>query len=92
VLPLRRELGPPAHDVRGCGEQSTAKLPIFADAERFPHLRADACETCRRYLITVDLRKDPEAVPSWTSWWRSARPLRPGARLRQDLPNLMAIG
>src|SRR5262249_13086755 len=47
----------------GCGEQSSAKLPIFADAERFPHLRADACETCRRYLITVDGRKDADAVP-----------------------------
>ena len=47
----------------GCGEESTHKLPIFADAERFPHLRADACETCRRYLITIDLRKDSDAVP-----------------------------
>jgi formate dehydrogenase maturation protein FdhE len=47
----------------GCGESSTARLPIFADAERLPHLRADACETCRRYVITVDLRKDAEAVP-----------------------------
>jgi FdhE protein len=47
----------------GCGEQATNKLPIFADAERFPHLRADACERCRRYLITIDLRKEPEAVP-----------------------------
>src|SRR5262249_55921913 len=36
----------------GCGEHTIAKLPIFADAERWPHLRADACETCRRYLIT----------------------------------------
>ena len=25
---------------RRCGEQSTSKPPIFADAERFPHLRA----------------------------------------------------
>ena len=47
----------------GCGEETPDKLPIFADAERFPHLRADACETCRRYVITVDLRKDAEAVP-----------------------------
>src|SRR4029077_4708680 len=43
----------------GCGERSSAKLPIFADDERFPALRADACETCRRYLISVDGRKDP---------------------------------
>jgi FdhE protein len=47
----------------GCGEQSTAKLPIYADGDRFPHLRADACERCRRYLLAIDLRKDPLAVP-----------------------------
>ncbi len=46
-----------------CGEQATSKLPIYADAEQLSHLRADACESCRRYLITVDLRRDPEAVP-----------------------------
>ena len=47
----------------GCGERTSSKLPIFSDDERFPALRADACETCRRYLITVDGRKDPAAVP-----------------------------
>jgi FdhE protein len=46
-----------------CGERSTDKLSIHADAERLPHLRADACESCRRYLITVDLRVEPEGVP-----------------------------
>lgn len=47
----------------GCGERSSDKLPIFSDDERFPALRADGCETCRRYLISVDGRKDPAAVP-----------------------------
>jgi len=46
-----------------CGETSGAKMPILSDIELFPHLRIDACEICRRYLITVDLRKDPRAVP-----------------------------
>jgi formate dehydrogenase maturation protein FdhE len=46
-----------------CGERTTSKLPIFSDAERLPHLRADSCESCRRYLITVDLRRDSDAVP-----------------------------
>ena len=46
-----------------CGETSGAKMPILSDVELFPHLRIDACEICRRYLITVDLRKDPRAVP-----------------------------
>ena len=38
-------------------------MPVLADESRFPHLRADACDTCHAYLITVDLRKDPAAVP-----------------------------
>ena len=46
-----------------CGETTGAKMPILADFDHFPHLRIDACEICRRYLITVDLRKEPRAVP-----------------------------
>jgi len=46
-----------------CGETAGAKMPILADFDRFTHLRIDACEICRRYLITVDLRKEPRAVP-----------------------------
>jgi len=46
-----------------CGETAGAKMPILSDVDQFPHLRIDACEMCRRYLITVDLRKDPRAVP-----------------------------
>jgi hypothetical protein len=29
----------------------------------FPHIRIDACETCRRYLLNVDVASDPKAVP-----------------------------
>jgi hypothetical protein len=29
----------------------------------FPHVRIDACRTCSRYLLTVDLDRDPRAVP-----------------------------
>ena len=47
----------------GCGEQSGSKLPIYGETERLPHLRVDACDSCGRYLVTVDLRKDPGAVP-----------------------------
>jgi formate dehydrogenase maturation protein FdhE len=77
----------------GCGEQSTEKLPIFADAERLPHLRVDACQSCRRYLITVDGRKEPEAVPVVDEL--AALPLDLDARERgftKIVPNLMAIG
>ena len=77
----------------GCGEQSTAKLPIYADAERLPHLRADACESCRRYVITIDLRQDPEAVPIVDEL--AALPLDLYAQDRgfaKIVPNLMGIG
>jgi formate dehydrogenase maturation protein FdhE len=47
----------------GCGEQDTSRLPIYQEGERFPHLRVDGCQSCRRYLITVDCRKDTRAVP-----------------------------
>jgi formate dehydrogenase maturation protein FdhE len=47
----------------GCGETSGAKMPVLADMDALPHLRVDACEMCRRYLVTVDVRKDPRAVP-----------------------------
>jgi FdhE protein len=74
----------------GCGENSSARLPIFneegtASGERgsmvrglegrlgdhgqvehkavFPHIRIEACDTCRRYLLSVDLLADPAAVP-----------------------------
>jgi formate dehydrogenase maturation protein FdhE len=47
----------------GCGEQAGSHLPIYVEETVFPHLRCDGCERCRRYLLTVDLRKDAEAVP-----------------------------
>ncbi|SEF82602.1 FdhE protein [Nonomuraea solani] len=33
------------------------------EASVFPHLRAESCESCHRYLIDVDLGRDPRAVP-----------------------------
>src|SRR5207237_9109336 len=29
----------------------------------FPHLRIEACESCRRYILGIDLATDPAAVP-----------------------------
>jgi formate dehydrogenase accessory protein FdhE len=46
-----------------CRETGGARLPILADESRLPHLRIDACDACHAYLVTVDLRKDPRAVP-----------------------------
>jgi FdhE protein len=70
----------------GCGENASAKLPIFsergtASGERgsvvrgmpgatrpdpravFPHMRIEACDSCRRYLLSIDLVTEPRAVP-----------------------------
>ncbi len=46
-----------------CGEATGAKLPIFQEPERFPHVRVDGCQSCHRYLLTFDLRRDPRVVP-----------------------------
>ena len=47
----------------GCGESTGTKLPIYQEQERFPHVRVDGCKTCRKYLLTFDLRRDTSAVP-----------------------------
>ncbi len=75
-----------------CGETATSRLPILSAVEQFPHLRVDACETCRRYLITVDLRKDPAAVPEVDEI--AAIPLDLSAKERgftKAAPNLMGF-
>jgi FdhE protein len=46
----------------GCGETREEQLPVFV-AEQFPHIRVEACDTCRRFLRTIDLTKDGNAVP-----------------------------
>lgn len=45
-----------------CGEQGEDKLPVFL-AEDSPHVRVEACESCKFYLRTFDLTKDGNAVP-----------------------------
>lgn len=46
-----------------CRESGGARLPILSDEERLSHLRVDACDVCHAYLVTVDLRREPRAVP-----------------------------
>ncbi|TMG63635.1 MAG: formate dehydrogenase accessory protein FdhE, partial [Chloroflexi bacterium] len=29
----------------------------------FPHMRVEACDSCMRYLLSIDLASDPHAVP-----------------------------
>jgi FdhE protein len=45
-----------------CGEQTVEKLAVYT-ADRFPHVRVEACDTCRYYIKTVDLTKNGHAVP-----------------------------
>jgi FdhE protein len=62
-----------------CGERGESRLTTYAESfsgavsgngagdadarPMFPHLRIVGCETCRRYLIEVDLQRDARAVP-----------------------------
>jgi FdhE protein len=45
-----------------CGEEVEGKLPVYV-ADQFPHIRVEACDTCRIYLLTIDLTRDGHAVP-----------------------------
>ena len=46
-----------------CGETESDKLVVLADPEQLPHLRIDACERCKRYIVSVDARLEGHAVP-----------------------------
>ncbi len=45
-----------------CGEEAEGKLPVYV-AEQLPHIRVEACDTCKFFLRTVDLTKDGHAIP-----------------------------
>jgi FdhE protein len=45
-----------------CFEEDPYKLPSFRD-DRYPAVRIEACETCRRYLKSIDLSEDARPVP-----------------------------
>jgi FdhE protein len=47
-----------------CGEMAGAQRTFYADADdKQSALRVEACATCQKYLIDVDLARDPHAVP-----------------------------
>ena len=62
-LPIYSERGVASSErgsiVRGLPGET---LPPDARAV-FPHMRIEACETCRRYLLNLDLVAEPRAVP-----------------------------
>lgn len=45
-----------------CGEEDHRKLPVYT-AEELAHVRVECCDTCKRYLKTVDLTKSGLAEP-----------------------------
>jgi len=45
-----------------CAEENHTRLPRFS-AEDFPHVRVEACDTCKHYLKSVDLTLNGLAVP-----------------------------
>ena len=45
-----------------CGEEAEGKLPVYV-AEQLPHIRVEACDTCKFFITGVDLTKDGHAIP-----------------------------
>jgi formate dehydrogenase accessory protein FdhE len=45
-----------------CAEENPEKLPVFQN-ETHPAARIDACETCRRYVKSIDLTQDARPIP-----------------------------
>jgi formate dehydrogenase accessory protein FdhE len=45
-----------------CGEEDEKKLPVYV-AEQFPHIRVEACESCKVCVRTIDLTTNGKAVP-----------------------------
>ncbi|HLW46391.1 MAG TPA: formate dehydrogenase accessory protein FdhE [bacterium] len=45
------------------GLRGRPETPGTRAGPRFPHMRIDACTTCSRYLVSIDLGRDPRAVP-----------------------------
>jgi FdhE protein len=61
-------------------------------APTLPHVRIEACESCRQYLLSIDLAADPSAVPEVDEL--CALPLDVYARERgfsKIIPNLMGF-
>jgi formate dehydrogenase maturation protein FdhE len=45
-----------------CGETAPDKLAVF-QTERHPMVRIEACDTCQRYIKSIDLTVDGRAIP-----------------------------
>ncbi len=45
-----------------CSEEDPHKLPVYR-SEQYPNALLETCETCNRYIKTIDLTKDARPVP-----------------------------
>jgi FdhE protein len=45
-----------------CFEEDPAKLPFF-QSDAYSNVRIETCETCRRYIKSIDLTIDARPVP-----------------------------
>ena len=45
-----------------CSEEDPAKLPVFR-SDTYTSVRIEACETCRRYIKSIDLTLDNRSIP-----------------------------
>ena len=65
-LPIFSEEGTTSGERGSVVRGLQGKLEKHQGAERtavFPHMRIEACDTCRRYLLNIDLATEPKAVP-----------------------------
>lgn len=65
-LPIFNEEGTASGERGSVVRGLQGRLAGYGGAEHravFPHIRIEACDTCRRYLLNVDLASDSKAVP-----------------------------
>ncbi|HEV2032849.1 MAG TPA: formate dehydrogenase accessory protein FdhE [Candidatus Dormibacteraeota bacterium] len=94
-LPIFSEEGTSSGERGSVVRGLQGRLPGDSPAEHkavFPHIRIEACDSCRHYLLNVDLASDPAAVPVVDEL--AALPLNLYARERgfsKITPNLMGF-
>jgi formate dehydrogenase maturation protein FdhE len=91
-LDVYAEVGTTEAELSGNVVKPGAARPAAAANAHFPHVRIDGCRTCARYLLTIDLDRDPRAVPLVDEI--AAIPLDLYAKergLRKLVPNLMGF-
>jgi len=93
-LPIFAEEGTTAGEATGQVIRRGGEIPAGPDAgaPRFPHVSIQACRTCARYLLNIDLSRDGRAVPVVDEM--AAIPLDLYAReqgLAKIVPNLMGL-